>query len=258
MQPTSGYKSGNITTQNLNPATGVPTAASFIQLPQTADYDTVAIQVSGTYTGALSLQGTVDGVNWVTLGGAQALTNINSGAQTANIASAAVGIFQADVSGFQSVRVSALAAVTGTAVVAIAGTAQSGVVGIDTPVQLASGATALITQPSPSAININSAASTNATSSKATAGSLFEISATNMTASAKYLKLYNKATAPTVGTDVPVLTITIPANSEKSYEFGANGKRFTTGIALAITGAQPIADATAVAAGDVQVHGSYI
>jgi hypothetical protein len=43
-----------------------------------------------------------------------------------------------------------------------------------------------------------------------------------------------------------------------SYEFGANGKRFTTGIAFAITGAQAIADTTAVAAGDVQVHGSYI
>lgn len=257
MQPTSAYKQGNITTQNLVPA-GVATANSAVQLPQATDYDTVAIQVTGTYTGALSLQGTVDGATWVTLGGTQALTNINTGAQSATIASGTTGIFQADVSGFQSVRVTGLAAMTGTAVVSIAGTAQSGVVGIDTPIQIATGQTVTVAQPTPSAISLNSAATTNATNSKATAGSLFEISASNMTASAKFLKLYNKATAPTVGTDVPVLTIPIPANGQISLEFGANGKRFTTGIGFAITGAQAIADTTAVAAGDVQVHGSYI
>jgi len=258
MQPTSGYKSGTISAQNSNPNSGVATANSTVQLPQATDYDTVAIQVAGTYTGALSLQGTVDGTNWITLGGAQALTNINTGAQVAAIPSAATGIWQADVSGFQSVRISANAAVTGSAVVSIAGTAQSGVVGIDTPIQIATGQAVTVAQPSPSAISLNSAATTNATNSKATAGSLFEISASNMTASIKYLKLYNKATAPTVGTDVPVLTIPIPANGMAALEFGANGKRFTTGIAFAITGLQAIADATAVAAGDVQVHGSYI
>lgn len=107
-------------------------------------------------------------------------------------------------------------------------------------------------------ISLNSAASTNATSSKTTAGTLYEISATNMTATTKFLKLYNLATAPTVGTSVPILTLPIPANSEVCREFGALGKRFTTGIAFAITGAQPISDTTAVAAGDVQVHGTYI
>lgn len=108
-----------------------------------------------------------------------------------------------------------------------------------------------------SASVINSAASTNATSVKATAGNVLCVSASNMTASAKYLKLYNKASAPTVGTDVPVMTIPIPANGHVTMDFGQTGHRFTTGIALAITGAQPIADTTAVAASDVQTMITY-
>jgi hypothetical protein len=101
------------------------------------------------------------------------------------------------------------------------------------------------------ASTINSLATTNATVVKASTGDLYEISLTNTSAAAKFFKLYNKASAPTVGTDVPILIITIPANSEKSLEFGDQGKRFTLGIAYAITNLQPVADTTAVAAGDV-------
>ena len=39
---------------------------------------------------------------------------------------------------------------------------------------------------------------------------MYVLTASNPTATAAYLKLYNKASAPTVGTDVPVLTITLP------------------------------------------------
>lgn len=257
MQPQSGYATGSITTQNLNPNSGVPTPGSFVQLPLTGTFDTIALQIVGTYTGVLSLQGTVDGVNWITFGGAQALTNLNTAVQSANIASATQGVFQADVASFQAVRLTALAAVTGTAVVSIGGTAANGMTGLDTPVTL-SGTVTTTPNTAASAISLNAAATTNATSSKASAGSLYEISAANMSAAIKYLKLYNKASAPTVGTDVPVLTIPIPANGEASREFGALGKRFTTGIAFALTGAQAIADATALTAGDVQVHGTFI
>jgi hypothetical protein len=58
-----------------------------------------------------------------------------------------------------------------------------------------------------------SAASTNGTSLKASAGQLFFIQATNINAAVRYLKFYNKASAPTVGTDVPVLTFAIPGNA---------------------------------------------
>jgi hypothetical protein len=101
------------------------------------------------------------------------------------------------------------------------------------------------------------AATTNATSIKASAGSLMTIVASNMTASTKWLKLYNLAAAPTVGTSVPSDTIPIPANSYIALEFGPTGLRFSTGIALAMTGAAADSDTTALAAGDVKIHATY-
>lgn len=98
---------------------------------------------------------------------------------------------------------------------------------------------------------VSSAATTNATSVKASAGSVHVVMVTNTTASLKYLKLYNKASAPTVGTDTPVLTIPLqPSNVPTRVEF-PNSMNFATGIALALTGAAADSDTTALAAGDV-------
>lgn len=111
----------------------------------------------------------------------------------------------------------------------------------------------------PSAHTLNSAASTNATSIKASAGTVSGISISNIAASTRFVKLYNKASAPTVGTDVPVLTIPIPAGTSVTLNIGgAYGHRFTTGIALAITGAAADNDTTAIGASEVKVMTSYI
>lgn len=76
-----------------------------------------------------------------------------------------------------------------------------------------------------------------------------EVSLSNVTAATVYLKFYNKASAPTVGTDVPILTIPVAAGALYANDFGRLGKRFATGIAFAITGAAAANDATAIAAG---------
>jgi hypothetical protein len=123
--------SGTITTQNLVPA-GAATAGSAVAITP-AGRAGLTIQVTGTYTGALSLQGTVDGTTWVTIGGV-ALLNMGTGATSATIASAATGIFQAEVSGFAQVRVTALAAVTGTAVLSIRATAAPTSVTLGAPI----------------------------------------------------------------------------------------------------------------------------
>jgi len=104
---------------------------------------------------------------------------------------------------------------------------------------------------------LNSAATTNATSLKATAGNVFVVAASNVSASGRFVKFYNKATAPTVGTDVPVLVVPVAANSTVAIEFGILGMRFATGIAYAITGAIADADTTAVGAGEVKLHITY-
>lgn len=258
---------GAITAINSNPLTGTPSANSTVGLSLVGDYDTATVQVVGTYTGALTVQVSVNGTNWVSLGGTTALVNVATAGPAANIASGTQGIFQFDVSGFQAVRVTALAAVTGTANVTLAAGQGGGVIGIDTPIVIGAGSatigTVIATTPSGANITVVSAATTNASVQKATAGNLFEVTVSNPTATPVYIKFYNKASAPTVGTDIPVMTITAPAASATNkptdcvLTFAQIGKRFATGIAMAITGG-PLATDTTVAVAGVQVHGTYI
>lgn len=105
-----------------------------------------------------------------------------------------------------------------------------------------------------------SAATTNATSVKASAGTLYMITASNVNAAVRYLKLYNKASAPTVGTDVPVFTFAIPGNTAGA---GTNipipnvGINFSTGIAFALTTEITDTGATAVAASEISINLAY-
>jgi hypothetical protein len=112
--------------------------------------------------------------------------------------------------------------------------------------------------PVPTMSLINSAATTNATSIKASAGTVFSILVSNTGGAAAFVKLYNKASAPTVGTDVPVITISVPASGTVTLPLGVIGVRFTTGIALAITNLAADSDTTAVAASQVKSLISYI
>jgi hypothetical protein len=97
---------------------------------------------------------------------------------------------------------------------------------------------------------VNAAASTNATSLKASAGQIYNIDVFNPAAYTVFLKIYNKASAPTVGTDTPVWTIPIPAGGGFS-KFFPLGKTLGTGIAYAITKLQADSDTTVVVAGDL-------
>jgi hypothetical protein len=104
-----------------------------------------------------------------------------------------------------------------------------------------------------------SAASTNATSVKASAGQVFWIYATNTNAAARFLKLYNKSSAPTVGSDTPVLTLLIPGNAAGAgfHLQTPLGLTFGTGIAFALTTGIADADTAAVAANEIVVNMGY-
>jgi hypothetical protein len=97
---------------------------------------------------------------------------------------------------------------------------------------------------------VNAGASTNATSLKASAGNIYGIHVFNVAAYDVFLKFYNKASAPTVGTDTPVWTIPVKAGGGFSANFPV-GTPFSTGVAYAITKLQADSDTTAVAAGDL-------
>lgn len=110
----------------------------------------------------------------------------------------------------------------------------------------------------PTASNINSSATTNANSVKTSAGSVYNIAISNVSASPRYVKLYNKASAPTVGTDLPILTIVVPSGALIQNNFGILGHRFTVGIALAITGSGADNDTTSIGANEVKILTSYV
>ena len=95
----------------------------------------------------------------------------------------------------------------------------------------------------------SSANTTNATAAKASAGKLFSVNGYNSTATVTYLKFYDKATAPTVGTDTPVLTLALPASAVFSYDLG--GIAFATGIGYGLTTAAADNGTTAPAAGAI-------
>jgi hypothetical protein len=111
---------GNITTQNLVPA-GTATANSAVELSLDSGLQSVAVQVTGTYTGALSAQYTVGTTNvWVTMSSTNFVT-LADGLYNSGISSAATGIFLIPANGATKVRITGLAAMTGTAVVTLTG-----------------------------------------------------------------------------------------------------------------------------------------
>lgn len=88
----------------------------------------------------------------------------------------------------------------------------------------------------PTTYSYTTTASTNATLiSSTTTRVLTDIVISNPTATAAYVKLFVKTTAPTVGTDNPVIIIPVPANStvQQAYPYG----RVFAGLGFAVTGA---------------------
>tara|TARA_R110000868_G_scaffold25436_2_gene99400 strand:+ start:2578 stop:4224 length:1647 start_codon:yes stop_codon:yes gene_type:complete len=100
-----------------------------------------------------------------------------------------------------------------------------------------------------SVAHIVSAATTNPSIVKASAGRVLGWSLANTTITWRYVKLHNQTTAPTAGTGV-VRTISIPPNSVANFTL-EGGIAFTTGIALTTVTGSADADATAVGVGDI-------
>jgi hypothetical protein len=95
----------------------------------------------------------------------------------------------------------------------------------------------------------SAAASTNAALVSPGATKVLFVVANNTADADRYLKLYDKATAPTVGTDVPKMTIGLPPGAF-ALEI-ASGVQFQSGLGYALTGAAADNDTTALTAADV-------
>lgn len=100
----------------------------------------------------------------------------------------------------------------------------------------------------PKIARVVAAATTNVTLVKDAPSVLSGFLLTNLSAAAKYVKIYDKATAPVLATDTPVATIALPAGAVATFPVDLG---LTKGFGYAITGAAADDDATAVAANDV-------
>lgn len=97
-----------------------------------------------------------------------------------------------------------------------------------------------------------SAATTNSTIVRATAASkLYGFNFTNTGATVRYVKFYNKLTAPTVGTDVPSFTVAVPAGQTVNVINTVPLSNFSAGIGMAVTGGYADNDVAAIGAGEV-------
>jgi hypothetical protein len=100
-----------------------------------------------------------------------------------------------------------------------------------------------------------SAATTNATSVTSVATLINMLSLGQIGSTPAYFKIYDKASAPTVGTDVPKLVFLIPGNlNGAGSNVPGGGIKLSNGFAFAITGGMADTDTTAVAAAQVVVN----
>ena len=220
-----------------------------------------SIQVIGTVgiaSGAINIECSNDGVNFVNQ--AHQEPNITTGALGGGaftIAASTARIFQMSLS-TKWLRCRVSTAFSGGTVSAVVLLSEKPMTHAALAVRANANLLSTVTPTVGTVHVLTSAASTNATSVKTTAGPVFTLNLTNYSATPKFFKLYQKASAPTVGTDIPILTIPIAATAFLPMEFGALGLQVSAGIAYAITNLITDADVTAVAAGDVKVAMTYL
>ncbi|PJE65498.1 hypothetical protein COU91_01320 [Candidatus Saccharibacteria bacterium CG10_big_fil_rev_8_21_14_0_10_47_8] len=85
---------------------------------------------------------------------------------------------------------------------------------------------------------------------KSSAGQVYGWYLFNNTASVRYVKLYNKATHPSVGGDTPFMTIALPAGAGANVHF-TTGIAFSNGIGIGATTGVADGDTGAPAANEV-------
>lgn len=216
--------------------------------------------VNVTFEGSLNSTNGTDG-NWFTVQAIRSNANTIE-TTTGNLSAAPAYAWELSVNALKYFRVRATAFTSGTqvwtmipgtyATEPIPGAQISGTQPVSGTVTANMG-----TITTPTANVLNSAGTTNGTVVKASAGSLHSITASNINAAIRYLKLYNSTTV-TVGTTTPVLTLAIPAGGFVNLEFGTPGMRFTTGICIGLTTGAADNDTGAVAAGEIKVITAFI
>jgi hypothetical protein len=214
----------------------------------TSGYGVVVVQLTGTWSGTVTFQDSNDNTNWVSATGVSSTGSLSS-ITTSN------GIFRVSPGG-RYVRVNVTSYSSGTVNASVVVRASPSTFPNISAFQGSAGATPWLVQAKGTTSGgltksrVQSAATTNATSVKASAGQVYFVEVGNNGASDAWIKFFDKASAPTVGTDTPVWTCYIPKGMGRFTNTDI-GLVFSTGIAYAVTGGAGDSDTTAVAAAQV-------
>lgn len=109
-------------------ATGSITTTQSVTLTPTGGQSAVGIQVTGTWTGTLFVEGSIDGTNFIQT---TVVPVLSGSVQSATIT--ASGMYQANLAGFASFRIRGNSVASGTAVVTLIGTTGTATVMADNP-----------------------------------------------------------------------------------------------------------------------------
>ena len=254
---------GDITT--TQPVISTPVAGGTVEGDVSRASNIVAF-CTGTFSAVnCSFEGSLEATgnsNWFSIQAIRTNANVIE-ATTGNLSAQPAYGWKLSVNALKRVRVRATARTSGTQSWRfVQGTyATEPIPGAQVSATQPVSGTVTITNPTGTTYNVETSSSTNSAVVRATSVTLYEITISNPTAKEAYVKLYDKATAPTVGTDAPVMTISVPATSATtmpiSLIFGQVGKRFAKGIGIACTAAAAKNDTGASVAG-IQISATYI
>lgn len=223
-------------------------------------FGNITFYCTGTFsTVNVTFEGSVDRINWFTVT-AKRSNDAAIESATGNLSAAPAYAWECSTNSYSYFRIRSTAWTSGTQVWTLVGayTASEPNPAMTVIGTVATSGSATTTPLTPTAHALSSAGNTNPTSVKSTAGTVYAICASNTNAAVRYLKVYNKASAPTVGTDVPILTLGIQPSVPLEFDFGPLGYRFSAGIAYALTTGATDADTAAVAAAEIKVTISYV
>ena len=257
------------------PVTTSWTSASTLNTAQTINvlgYDTVVLTFTftGSTTGGVSTFEVYDGASWVAIKGARAESYQSDSTYTLVSANGSRA-WQFSVAGFQQFRTRISTVISGTGTVNVTHIVSSApdvsqvTAGLDPSQPLPAGTNQLGFVSSSAASTGGSspysyigATATNqdSISIKTSAGTLYSLNPNNVAAAGRWLKIYDKATAPT-SADTPKLRFYLPAGSAPVIAIPSCGVVFTLGIAFRMTVGQADADTASITAGDVTINASY-
>jgi hypothetical protein len=202
-------------------------------------YKFISLQLTGTWVATVSFQGSNDGGTFYPI-----VTSNPSGGQAVGEDSTTVNRLVKVPTIYKFVRMRVTAYTSGI----IEGVAfghrdenSSGLIAAIGPVTLNDetekkiGNVGLVAGATPSYQKFISATGLNPTVVKGSAANLSILNIVNGAATLRYFKLYNKASAPVVGTDIPLITITLPTGASNFTLPAFIGIDFSVGLSFACT-----------------------